>query len=52
MDSVLNQSISQFTNCFAAYLSILVVISLATRWFGIAIIPITVVYVILQVCSA
>ncbi|KAF8071181.1 abcC12 [Scenedesmus sp. PABB004] len=48
MDSVLNQSMAQFCNCFAAYLAILVVISLATRWFGIAIVPITIIYVVIQ----
>jgi ATP-binding cassette subfamily C (CFTR/MRP) protein 1 len=49
MDSVLNQSIVQFTSCFASYISILVVISLATKWFAIAVLPITIIYVILQV---
>jgi hypothetical protein len=49
MDSVLNQSLIQFSNCFAAYLAILVVISISTKWFGIAIIPLTVIYVIIQV---
>ena len=49
MDSVLNQSIVQFTSCLASYVSILVVISLATKWFAIAVIPITILYIILQV---
>eukprot|EP00878_Enallax_costatus_P008308 GHUV01008686.1.p1 GENE.GHUV01008686.1~~GHUV01008686.1.p1 ORF type:complete len:1320 (+),score=395.23 GHUV01008686.1:299-4258(+) len=48
MDSVLNQSMVQFANCFASYLAILVVISIATRWFGIAIVPITIIYMVLQ----
>lgn len=34
---------------FASYLAILVVISIATHWFGIAIVPITIIYVVLQV---
>jgi hypothetical protein len=49
MDSVLNQSMVQFMTCFATFVSILVVISLATRWFAIAILPITAIYVALQV---
>jgi ABC-type multidrug transport system fused ATPase/permease subunit len=49
MDSVLNQSLIQFSNCFASYLAILVVIAVSTKWFGIAIIPLTVIYVIIQV---
>jgi ABC-type multidrug transport system fused ATPase/permease subunit len=49
MDSVLNQSISQLCNCFATYFATLIVISIATKWFGLAVIPITVVYIILQV---
>jgi len=49
MDSVLNQDISQFCNCFATYLATLIVISYATQWFGLAVVPITIVYVILQV---
>ncbi|KAF6255037.1 ABC transporter [Scenedesmus sp. NREL 46B-D3] len=48
MDSVLNQSLIQFSNCFASYLAILVVISISTRWFGVAIVPLTVIYVIIQ----
>ncbi|WIA12103.1 hypothetical protein OEZ85_012177 [Tetradesmus obliquus] len=48
MDSVLNQSLIQFSNCFAAYLAILVVIAVSTKWFGIAIVPLTVIYVIIQ----
>lgn len=48
MDSVLNQDISQFCNCFATYLATLIVISYATQWFGLAVVPITIVYVILQ----
>jgi ABC-type multidrug transport system fused ATPase/permease subunit len=49
MDSVLNQSLIQFANCFASYMAILVVIAVSTKWFGIAIIPLTVIYVIIQV---
>lgn len=49
MDSVLNQNISQVCNCFATYLATLVVISIATKWFGLAVLPITAVYIILQV---
>lgn len=49
MDSVLNQDISQFCNCFATYLATLIVISYATQWFGLAVVPITIVYIILQV---
>jgi hypothetical protein len=51
MDSVLNQSMVQFMTCFATFVSILVVISLATKWFAIAILPITAIYVALQVCG-
>lgn len=51
MDSVLNQSISQLCNCFATYFATLIVISIATKWFGLAVIPITAVYIILQVCA-
>lgn len=49
MDSVLNQSISQLCNCFATYFATLIVISIATRWFGLAVVPITIVYILLQV---
>lgn len=51
MDSVLNQSISQLVNCFATYFATLIVITIATKWFGLAVIPITAVYIILQVCA-
>lgn len=46
---MLNQSMVQFANCFATYLAILIVISISTKWFGIAIIPITIIYIIIQV---
>lgn len=49
MDSVLNQSISQLCNCFATYFATLIVISVATKWFGLAVVPITIVYILLQV---
>lgn len=49
MDSVLNQSISQLCNCFATYFATLIVISIATKWFGLAVVPITIVYILLQV---
>jgi hypothetical protein len=49
MDTVLSQSMIQFCNCFATYISILIVISVATQWFAIAILPITIVYVVVQV---
>lgn len=49
MDSVLNSNISQTCNCFATYLATLIVISYATKWFGLAVLPITAVYIILQV---
>ena len=48
MDTVLSQSMVQFLNCFATYVAILIVISVATRWFAIAIAPITVIYVVVQ----
>lgn len=48
MDSVLNQSISQLCNCFATYFATLIVISIATKWFGLAVVPITIVYILLQ----
>ena len=48
MDTVLSQSMVQFCNCFMTYLAILIVISVATKWFAIAIVPITVVYVLVQ----
>lgn len=51
MDSVLNQSISQLCNCFATYFATLIVISIATKWFGLAVLPITIVYIMLQVGS-
>jgi ABC-type multidrug transport system fused ATPase/permease subunit len=49
MDTVLSQSMIQFVNCFVTYISILIVISVATKWFAIAILPITVVYILVQV---
>lgn len=49
MDSVLNQNISQTCNCFATYLATLIVISVGTQWFGLAVVPITFVYIVLQV---
>ena len=48
MDSVLNQSAVQFLSCVFTYLAILVVISVATKWFAIAVVPVTAVYFILQ----
>lgn len=48
MDSVLSASLIQFTGCVATYLAILVVISIATKWFAIALVPITLIYVMVQ----
>lgn len=52
MDTVLSQSMVQFCTCFATYISILIVISIATKWFAIAILPITIGYIIVQVWGA
>jgi len=48
MDSVLGQSTVQFLTCMATYVAVFVVISVTTRWFAIAVLPITVVYTLLQ----
>lgn len=32
----------------AQYISILIVISIATKWFGIGLVPLTIVYFIIQ----
>lgn len=48
MDATLSASLIQFIGCVATYLSILVVISLATRWFAIAILPISIIYFFIQ----
>lgn len=48
MDSTLPQSMIQFVGSFSTYISILIVISITTKWFAIALVPVTVIYVLLQ----
>jgi len=48
MDATLSASLIQFAGCVATYIANLVVIAIATKWFAIAIPPLTVVYVIIQ----
>lgn len=48
MDSVLSASLIQFAGCVATYIAILIVISVITRWFAIALVPITLLYVVIQ----
>ncbi|GLC46288.1 hypothetical protein PLESTB_000995200 [Pleodorina starrii] len=48
MDSTLSASLIQFAGSVATYISILVVITIATRWFGIALVPLTVIYFTIQ----
>jgi hypothetical protein len=40
---------AQCCNCFATYIAVLIVISVATKWFAVSILPITAVYVVVQV---
>jgi len=48
MDSTLPSSLVQFFGCVAQYISILIVISIATKWFAIALPPLTIVYFLFQ----
>lgn len=49
MDSVLVQSLIQFAGCVATYIAVLIVITVVTRWFAIAVVPLTIFYFLLQV---
>lgn len=51
MDSTVATSALMFCNCMATFIAILIVISVATKWFAVAIIPITITYMLLQVSS-
>lgn len=48
MDNTLCATLSQFLTCMASYIAILVVISIATVWFAIAIPVLTVIYIVVQ----
>lgn len=48
MDATLPGSLIQFVGCVTTYISILVVISIATKWFAIALGPLTIVYFFIQ----
>lgn len=51
MDSVLPASLIQLFGSMATYIAILIVISITTKWFAIALVPLTVVYVLIQRCG-
>ena len=48
MDTTLPTTMIQFCGCVATYVSILVVIAIATYWFAIALVPLTILYFIIQ----
>ncbi|KAG2498469.1 hypothetical protein HYH03_003722 [Edaphochlamys debaryana] len=48
MDSTLSASLIQFAGSVSTYIAILVVITIATYWFGIALVPLTIIYFTIQ----
>ena len=48
MDTTLSQSLAQFSGCIAVLICNIIVISIATQWFAIAIPPIAIVYFFIQ----
>ncbi len=48
MDTTLSASLIQFAGSVSTYIAILVVITIATKWFGIALVPLTVIYFSIQ----
>ncbi|GFR43059.1 hypothetical protein Agub_g4065 [Astrephomene gubernaculifera] len=48
MDATLAASLIQFAGSVATYIAILVVITIATHWFGVALVPLTVIYFTIQ----
>ncbi|KXZ51207.1 hypothetical protein GPECTOR_13g694 [Gonium pectorale] len=48
MDSTLAASLIQFAGSVATYIAILIVITIATKWFGIALVPLTIIYFTIQ----
>ncbi|GLI66142.1 hypothetical protein VaNZ11_009876 [Volvox africanus] len=48
MDSTLSASLIQFAGSVSTYIAILIVITIATHWFGIALVPLTVIYFTIQ----
>lgn len=48
MDITLSYSLIQFVGCVTTYISILIVISIATKWFAIGLAPLTIVYLFIQ----
>ncbi len=48
MDSTLPASLIQFSGTVATYAAILGVIAVATKWFGVALVPLTVIYFTIQ----
>ncbi|KAG1666954.1 hypothetical protein FOA52_004237 [Chlamydomonas sp. UWO 241] len=48
MDVTLCMSLSQFSNCIAILIANLIVISVATKWLGVALPPLMAVYVVIQ----
>ncbi|PNH11698.1 Canalicular multispecific organic anion transporter 1, partial [Tetrabaena socialis] len=48
MDSTLSGSLIQFAGSVATYIAILIVITIATKWFGIALVPLTIIYFTIQ----
>jgi ATP-binding cassette subfamily C (CFTR/MRP) protein 1 len=48
MDATLSASLIQFAGSVATYIAILIVITIATKWFGVALVPLTVIYFTIQ----
>ncbi|KAG2439872.1 hypothetical protein HYH02_010502 [Chlamydomonas schloesseri] len=48
MDATLPQSLVQFVGALGNYLSVLVVIAIATKWFAIALPGLTIIYLLIQ----
>lgn len=48
MDSALPASLIQFAGCLATYVSIMVVIATSTKWFAVALGPLTIIYILIQ----
>ena len=48
MDSGIGPTLIQLLACLATILTTLVIISVATTWFAVALVPLLIVYAILQ----
>ncbi|GFH14107.1 ABC transporter, multidrug resistance associated protein, partial [Haematococcus lacustris] len=48
MDNTLSVDLIQFAGCIATLTSSLIVIAIATKWFAIALVPLAIIYLLLQ----